>query len=165
MDIAQESRRLIKECFKSAIIATIATNGQKGLWSTPVYFTFDDDLNIYFVSNRSTRHVANITSNPTVAVSVFHPVTSEDDPQVGVQMRGIAAEVPESKIEEIYASRARRIKGMTSFRRVDAETTMIKKHDGIFIGVRPISISYINTEIFKADIIEASYNENQDAGV
>ncbi|MDE1869382.1 MAG: pyridoxamine 5'-phosphate oxidase family protein [Candidatus Micrarchaeota archaeon] len=157
--IEENYRELLKECLDSTIVATLATAGENGVWSAPIFFTYDKDFNIYFISNKATRHVENIRFNPNIALSAFTPIHSESEPLIGIQMRGIAAEVPAEKIQEVYDSRARRITHMTTFSRSGIGASLVKAHDGVFVQIKTASISYVNTKVFGGNIIEVSLNE------
>ena len=59
-------------------------------WSACVYYLFDEDFNLYFVSGIKTIHSQNISKNGKVSLTI---VDSRQDPKgkkVGLQARGIA---------------------------------------------------------------------------
>lgn len=67
-------------------------------WSACVYYLFDDNLNLYFVSNPKTKHCLNISKNSKVSVVI---VNSEQDPEgkkKGFQARGNASKVTSVKV-------------------------------------------------------------------
>ena len=71
-------------------------------WSACVYYLFDDNFNLYFVSNPKTKHCVNISKNSKVSVVI---VNSEQDPEgkkKGFQARGNASKVTSvSEIKDI----------------------------------------------------------------
>jgi len=71
-------------------------------WAAPVYFLFDDDFNLFFVSNPKTKHCKNIEKNPKVSITIAN---SEQDPEgkkKGFQARGLAKKVTSvSEVKEI----------------------------------------------------------------
>jgi uncharacterized protein YhbP (UPF0306 family) len=50
--------------------ATLATVGEDGPWAATVFFASDPTLNLYFVSDRQTRHGRDIAVHPRVAVAI-----------------------------------------------------------------------------------------------
>ena len=71
-------------------------------WSACVYYLFDDNFNLYFVSNPKTKHCVNISKNSKVSIVI---VNSEQDPEgkkKGFQARGSASKVTSvGEIKEI----------------------------------------------------------------
>jgi uncharacterized protein YhbP (UPF0306 family) len=71
-------------------------------WSACVYYLFDDNFNLYFVSNPKTKHCVNISKNSKVSIVI---VNSEQDPEgkkKGFQARGIASKVTSAfEVKEI----------------------------------------------------------------
>lgn len=71
-------------------------------WAASVYYLFDDNFNLYFVSNPKTKHCVNISENSKVSVVI---VNSEQDPvgkKKGFQARGNATKVISvSEVKEI----------------------------------------------------------------
>ena len=62
-------------------------------WSAPVYYLFDEDFNLYFVSNPKTKHCQNISKNPKVSVVIADPNQDPKGNKVGFQARGVAKKV------------------------------------------------------------------------
>lgn len=58
------------------------------------FFAFDDDLSMYFVSDRSTRHSANLVRDQRAAAAVHLPPPAFGEGLRGAQLRGSAGEVP-----------------------------------------------------------------------
>lgn len=57
-------------------------------WVSNVWFVYDDNLNIYWVSSRSVRHSQEIKANPHVAAAIC-PVNTPLDTKLGaVQVEG-----------------------------------------------------------------------------
>jgi len=81
-------KNLITDCFSSTCFMALSTYGDNGLWCNPVYFAWDNDLNIYFISELNCRHMRNIQSSPQVACSIFP--TNQDSDVFGAYVRGCA---------------------------------------------------------------------------
>jgi uncharacterized protein YhbP (UPF0306 family) len=54
---------------KYMVLATAVTDGLP--WATPVYFAASDERHLYWVSSPETRHSRNISTRPTVAITIF----------------------------------------------------------------------------------------------
>ena len=70
---------------------TLATNGPAGPWAASLFFAHDEEFNLYFISSQDSRHVQDLITEPTVAVTV------NGDPDNWIDIRGLqiagAAEV------------------------------------------------------------------------
>jgi uncharacterized protein len=65
---------------------TLATTGQAGPWSAPVYYVFLDD-GCYFFSSPQSRHIQQTLESRMAAASVFHQATAWQAIR-GIQMSG-----------------------------------------------------------------------------
>src|SRR3989344_1953605 len=68
-------------------------------WAASVYYLFDDDFNLYFVSNPKTKHCQNIAKNPKVSVTIADSTQNPKGKKIGFQARGIAKAV--SSVKEL----------------------------------------------------------------
>lgn len=73
-------------------LMSLATYGQHP-WIANVYYTFDEDLNLYFLSSPTTLHCRQITKNPEVAVSIADSSQSVDSLKRGLQLYGVAKQI------------------------------------------------------------------------
>jgi uncharacterized protein len=89
-------RSRIAECLESHTTLTLATVGENGLpAAAAVFYAHDADLNLYFLSEASTRHGQNLTVNPQVAGTI--QVDGQDWRSIqGLQLRGLVSPVPMS---------------------------------------------------------------------
>jgi hypothetical protein len=73
--------------------ATVATADLRARpWNTPVYSAFDDDLNIYWISDRQNKHSLNILENPQVFI-VFYDSTVPAGQGVGLYLRATVSQL------------------------------------------------------------------------
>lgn len=71
-------------------------------WAAPVYYLFDEDFNLYFVSNPKTKHCINISKNPKVSITIANSEQDTEGKKKGFQARGLAKKVISvSEIKEI----------------------------------------------------------------
>ena len=68
-------------------------------WIANVYYAFDNDLNLYFLSGEQTLHCKQIMQNEKVAVAIVDSRLGLHDKQIGLQMWGVAKKV--SDIEKL----------------------------------------------------------------
>ena len=69
-----------KEIVHENIYMTIATASKEGLpWVSPVFFAYDSEYNLYWVSNKNSLHSTLIRSNPQVAIVIFNSKAPEGE--------------------------------------------------------------------------------------
>lgn len=83
---------LVREYLENAIVMQFATCRGARPWVCSVCFSFDDELNLYWFSERSTRHSKEIAENSAVAGAVVQP-HAVGSPVRGLQFSGVAAEL------------------------------------------------------------------------
>lgn len=91
-DIIEKNVRELVTLTPHMSLATV--NGDKP-WVSEVHFAYDDNLNLYFVSKRATRHSQEIAHNPYVAGNIIkqHPLTEAPD---GLYFEGEAEQIEAS---------------------------------------------------------------------
>lgn len=73
-------------------LMAVATYGDHP-WVANVYYSFDPDLTLYFLSDPATLHCRQIEANPQVAVSIFDSHQSINQPKRGLQLWGEASQI------------------------------------------------------------------------
>ncbi len=73
-------------------LMAVATYGDHP-WIANVYYTFDQNLTLYFLSDPNTIHCRQIGSNPQVAVSIFDSHQKINQPKRGLQLQGLAHQI------------------------------------------------------------------------
>jgi hypothetical protein len=85
------------EILRTIRYATVATaDSQARPWNSPVYSVHDDELNVYWVSDKQNQHSQNIRQNPHVFI-VFYDSTVLPGQGEGVYLRAIASELSDPK--------------------------------------------------------------------
>lgn len=143
-----EWEKHLRECLDSTLIAVLATREDSGVWASPVYFCYDGKFNFYFISPKETRHMKDIKKDDRVALTVISPASITGISQIGVQLEGIASEVPDKEIEEVYRIRSARMTGDRQWVPESQEGHFVKEHGGVFMRIKPISINYVDTRFF-----------------
>ena len=95
----EEKQELVKYLDSQFLMSLATSDGEGNLWSAPVYYLFDDDLNFYFLSNPRTLHCVNISKNPGVSFSIADSNQKLADNKIGLQVFGRCTKV--SKIENL----------------------------------------------------------------
>ena len=87
--------RQLVDSVSTLALATISSEGHPH--AAPVYFVADDDLHLYFFSEKKSAHSQHIAKNPQVAAAIY-PETAGWRDIKGLQIRG-AARLVESTAE------------------------------------------------------------------
>lgn len=78
----------IREILTQNITASLSTIHGDKCHTNTIYYSFDDDLNLFFASDSCTEHCANIANNPNVAVAIWELPVSYGCKHKGVQIEG-----------------------------------------------------------------------------
>lgn len=143
----EETLNLIKEYIQSHFQMVIATNGDHP-WIATVYYSIDDDLNLYFLSNPATIHCQQISHNPQVAVSIADSPQPANAKKIGIQLYGLAEQVSGEKKITHALNLWRKSLNVTS----DTYTykgMMSKLIEGRMYKVVPKKIKFFNQEIWE----------------
>lgn len=82
-------RNLIEDYLNEAKLMQVATSKDNRPWACSVYFAFDKDLNLYWISTPTRRHSMEINDNENVAGTIVLPHTPGDAAR-GIQFEGSA---------------------------------------------------------------------------
>lgn len=66
----QKIEEIIREYIPQIIHMSLATVKDNKPWVCEVHFSYDDDLNLYFMSSSKTRHAQEIMANPHVSGNI-----------------------------------------------------------------------------------------------
>ncbi len=90
--VARDLKRLITEYMSQQKLMQLATVSDGQPWVCSVWFSFDNDLNIYFFSAINRQHSLEIEKDNRVAGAMALPQTPQDVPR-GLQFKGTAAKL------------------------------------------------------------------------
>lgn len=68
--MSDEIRQVIRQLLEEHSTITLATTDGESPWATAVFFASDTELNLYFVSDRRTRHGSNLAASARVAGAI-----------------------------------------------------------------------------------------------
>lgn len=80
-------QELVKEIIEANRYLSLATTDGEEPWVAPVEYVADEELNVYFQSLGTSRHIQHIQQNPTVGVSIYNSQQPSRTGR-GVQIRG-----------------------------------------------------------------------------
>lgn len=66
-----DKQNLVKEIIDENRYLNLATTDGELPWVAPVEYVVDDELNFYFQSLETSRHIQHIQQNPTVGISIY----------------------------------------------------------------------------------------------
>jgi uncharacterized protein len=99
----------LKLALDSTQFMALASRGEQGMWNHAVFFAYDSDVNVYFISQPESRHMQNISSNREVALAIFSTGQSPTGDVVGLQIRGQATILQDNDVpsaHKIYYQRS-----------------------------------------------------------
>lgn len=82
----------IKEALNRTKIMALSTIGTDGSWTCPVHYQYNEELELFFMSQPDMKHVENIHADPRVSVAIFTP-SSSDGEKLGLQIKGTATDL------------------------------------------------------------------------
>lgn len=99
-------KELIKKYLPEAKVMQLATVDGDQPWICTVHFAFDDELNLYWMSSRRSRHSREVAGSKRVAVAI--PIKFPERPVIGIQLEGEAEALQGEELEEglnVYGDR------------------------------------------------------------
>jgi uncharacterized protein YhbP (UPF0306 family) len=78
----------VKDILEQNYVMSITTIKNNKIWSAPLYYSYEDDLSLFFLSDPKTRHADNILSNSVVSGCIYDSHTTWGDTLRGLQFIG-----------------------------------------------------------------------------
>lgn len=142
-----EILKLIKEFMQPRYQMVLATYGEHP-WIATLYYSFDENINIYFLSNPETIHCMQLVENPQVALTIADSPQEPSSKKKGVQMYGFAEQI-EDKQNIIHAlSLWRNTLNVTS-EAYTYEGMMSNQIKGRMYKIVPQKMKYFNQELWE----------------
>ncbi|MBP0450042.1 pyridoxamine 5'-phosphate oxidase family protein [Kitasatospora sp. RG8] len=102
---AEELRKGVEGLLGEAMVLTLATAGhERGPHANLAFYAFDDDLVLYFVSERATRHSHHLAEEARAAATVFLPPPVFGEQLRGIQLTGSAGEAWGHQAQAAFAA-------------------------------------------------------------
>lgn len=90
--------KIIRDYLPEVVHMSLATSADNKPWICEVHYAYDNELNLYFVSEQSTRHSQEIEKNPSVAGNIVKQFAN------GEKVRGVYFEGVAEKLENVDAN-------------------------------------------------------------
>ena len=137
----------IDDALKATDYCCIATVDKKGVWSNPVYFAWDKQYNLFFISQMSSRHMQNLMSNSRIPASIYK--TEQKGDVVGIQLEGTAKILSkndgENEIKHAYETYYRRAGYGPDVQGYLNDPTWL------YVKITPDQIYYFDTRFFEEE--------------
>ncbi|NCN44997.1 MAG: hypothetical protein COU63_00255 [Candidatus Pacebacteria bacterium CG10_big_fil_rev_8_21_14_0_10_36_11] len=138
---------LARKYITERVQMVIATQGEHP-WIATVYYSFDDDLNLYFLSNPETIHCKHITANPQVAVAIADSPQNPASKKMGIQIFGLAEQIT-SKNKIVHALKLWRNTLNVKSDAYTYEGMMKKLIKGRMYKITPKKMKFFNEEVWE----------------
>lgn len=79
----------VKEALERTEIMALSTIGKDGSWTSPVRYTYNDKLELTFMSMIDTKHAQNILKDPRVSLAIYS-YPGPPGGNLGLQIKGTA---------------------------------------------------------------------------
>lgn len=134
-------KKYIDECLSTTDYCALSTVDNAGSWVNPVYFAWDGEFNLYFISQMPSRHMQNLSKDSRVSVAVYS--TAQKGDVAGVQLKGDAKILSdEGEIKEAFDIYHGRTGGGEDVKQYIEDPTWI------FVKITPNEVSYFDTRFF-----------------
>jgi len=137
----------------------LATNGDEGLWVNPVYFAWDEEFSLYFISQFDCVHMRNIQSNDLVCCAIYPTNKSTGKDVFGAYIKGHAKILidgaEKTKADDVFYSRVYQDNKDSKKRNKDGYRIDKNWH---FVKVALNDVSYFDTRYFEEKRVPVPLN-------
>ncbi len=140
--MGNDIRKLIKEVLEKGYLMSLGIVDDGGVWVSDVIYIFDDNLNIYWMSDPDVRHSKAIIVNQKVAGTITVNLPKEDN--IGIQFEGQAEKINGARYDLALKHYAKRNKPTPN------ETDDVLQGDSWYI-LKPKKIQLIYEKLFGFD--------------
>ena len=137
--MSQDLKPLILEVLHKGYLMSLGTVDAGGVWVSDVIYVFDDDLNIYWMSDPDVRHSQAIMKNNSVAVAIAASGQGEDN--FGLQLAGVVSKIDGPRYDLAVKHFTKRQKPLPS------ETDDVLEGDSWYM-LKPTFIELIHEPLF-----------------
>lgn len=137
--VCSEIKSLIQEVLEKGYLMSLATVDSGGVWVCDVIYIFDEDLNIYWMSDPNARHSQAVIKNPQMAGTIT--VSAQGENNLGIQFEGISKKIEGARYDLAVKHFAKRKKLQP------AETEDVLQGDSWYM-LKPKKIELICERLF-----------------
>jgi len=99
----EEWAQFVREKLDASQFLSFATHGAEGPWVCPLYFAYDEQFNLYVLSQPSTSlHMQQVANNPAVACAIYDSRQTNQSKVAGVQIKGTAQMVGTDEVQHAF---------------------------------------------------------------
>lgn len=135
----EELKNLIKEVLEKGYLMSLGTVDEGGVWVADVIYIFDDDFNIYWMSDPEVRHSTAVLKNPQAAGTIT--VSWDKDRELGLQFNGVVEKIEGPRYDLALKHYAKRDKPQP------AESDDVLEGDSWYV-LKPKFFELINSQLF-----------------
>lgn len=140
------NKQTLLSYLKNQKLMSLATYTDKS-WICTVYYAVDDAFNLYFITEPTTKHATDISSNNIIACSITDSHQKVTDKKEGAQIEGICSQLSdEEKIKEALTLWNQANPGFEQI--INWESIQHGKIKGRVYLLKPTSIKYFNESIY-----------------
>ncbi|MBI4167882.1 MAG: pyridoxamine 5'-phosphate oxidase family protein [Candidatus Aenigmarchaeota archaeon] len=99
----QNPKKLAKSYMENVKLMSIATVSKNKPWSATVFYAFDENFDIYFLSRYYRKHSRHIEKNNSVAGTIAKQHKAFGAPTMGLQFGGKAKMLRGAELKKAYA--------------------------------------------------------------
>lgn len=141
----QQDLEHIKKYLENHFQLVLATNG-KFPWICTLYYSIDNDLNIYFLTGPATIHGKQIARNAKVAVAVSDSPQTPNSKKKGLQIYGLCKQISGVRKVTHAITLWKQTLGVTS-KDYSYEGMVKKAISGRMYKITPKKIKFFNEEL------------------
>ncbi|OGZ65362.1 MAG: hypothetical protein A3C50_03405 [Candidatus Staskawiczbacteria bacterium RIFCSPHIGHO2_02_FULL_43_16] len=134
----RDIKRLIKEVLEKGYLMSLGTVDEGGVWVSDVIYVFDDEFNLYWISDPDTRHSKAILRTSKVAGTI---TAVDRGDELGVQFEGTAQKIEGARYDLAKKHLAKRNNSEPK------ETDDVLQGDSWY-GLKPVRIELIHKKFF-----------------
>lgn len=142
MIMNHDLRDLVREVLEKGYLMSLGTADGGGAWVADVIYIFDDDLNMYWMSDPETRHSAAIHKSGVAAGTIT--VSGQGEDNAGIQFAGFAEKIEGDRYDLAVKHYAKRKKP------APAEDDDVLQGDSWYV-LKPSKIELIYEQLFGFD--------------
>lgn len=143
IDMKTDASSKAKQIIEENIYCTLATTSLDGTpWVSPVFYGYDENFNIYWISDKDAKHSQLLRENPQVSIVIFNSQAPEGEGD-GVYIQATVSELNDKEeAEKGVAFRDSRVK-VEDFRVKEIEEVLGKGQWRVYKAV-PNNISKLS---------------------
>jgi len=138
----------IKKYLSNKFQLVLATTGGEHPWISTLFYSTDDQMNIYFLTNPKTLHGKQLAKNPKVAVAIADSPQVPSSKKRGLQIYGICEQISGARKISHATNLWKKTLGVTS-RDYSYEGMIKKAISGRMYKITPKKIKFFNEELWE----------------